>query len=151
MTCYLGIGTNLGNRAVNLCTALQWLDSRVGQQIRCSSVYHSQPQGFVSSNEFENIVVSYHTTLAPLQLLRVTQSIEKSMGRTSKSVDGEYHDRIIDIDLLLYYDDNGLPVRMSNHTLTLPHPYMQQRDFVMVPLREIYTDLTNIRNDDSAI
>ena len=141
MTYYLGVGTNLGDRALNLSTALRYLDARVGQQIRCSSVYHSQPQGFVSANEFENIVVSYHTTLAPLQLLNVTQSIEKAMGRTSKSVNGEYHDRIIDIDLLLCYDDKGLPVRMTTHTLTLPHPHMRQRDFVMVPLQEIYTDL----------
>lgn len=141
MTCYLGIGTNLGNRDENIATALRLLNERVGEMIQCSTSYHSAPMGFVSENEFVNIVASYQTNLLPLQLLDTTQVIEQTMGRTTKSVNGQYHDRIIDIDLLMCFDDDHTPITCSLPNLTLPHPRMHERDFVMVPLREIYKDI----------
>ena len=72
------------------------------------------------------------TPLAPRQLLEATQKVEQEMGRKLKSVNGEYHDRIIDIDILLYDD-----LRIDQPDLKIPHPLMEERDFVMVPLREI--------------
>lgn len=71
-------------------------------------------------------------SLAPRQLLEATQKVEQEMGRKLKSVNGEYHDRIIDIDILLYDD-----LRIDQPDLKIPHPLMEKRDFVMVPLREI--------------
>ena len=73
-----------------------------------------------------------HVPLAPRQLLEATQKVEQEMGRKLKSVNGEYHDRIIDIDILLYDD-----LRIDQPDLKIPHPLMEKRDFVMVPLREI--------------
>ena len=72
------------------------------------------------------------TPLAPRQLLEATQKVEQEMGRTLKSVNGEYHDRIIDIDILLYDD-----LHIDQPDLKIPHPLMEERDFVMIPLREI--------------
>ena len=136
MLIYFGIGTNLGNRDANLQTALQLLDERVGEQLACSSVYRSAPQGFVSDNEFANIVAVYETDFSPEEVLLLTQQIEREMGRTEKSVNGVYHDRIIDIDLLQAIL-NSKAIIQNSSTLTLPHPRMQERDFVMIPLREV--------------
>ena len=135
MLIYFGIGTNLGNREANLREALQLLDERVGEQLACSSVYRSAPMGFVSDNEFANIVAVYETEYSPEEVLLITQQIEREMGRTQKSVNGVYHDRVIDIDLLQVTHHSSLITHHSS-TLTLPHPRMQERDFVMIPLRE---------------
>lgn len=138
MLIYFGIGTNLGNRKANLQTALQLLDERVGEQLACSSVYWSAPQGFVSDNEFANIVAVYETDFSPEEVLLITQQIERDMGRTRKSVNGVYHDRVIDIDLLQARgNEANEAIRRSGERLTLPHPRMQERDFVMIPLREV--------------
>lgn len=138
MLIYFGIGTNLGNRKANLQTALQLLDERVGEQLACSSVYWSAPQGFVSDNEFANIVAVYETDFSPEEVLLLTQQIERGMGRTRKSVNGVYHDRVIDIDLLQARgNEANEAIRRSGERLTLPHPRMQERDFVMIPLREV--------------
>ena len=135
MLIYLGIGTNLGDREANLHEALRWLDERVGERLACSSVYRSAPQGFVSNNEFANIVAVYRTDFSPEEVLLLTQQIERDMGRAEKSVNGIYHDRVIDIDLLQARGDEA--IRRSGERLTLPHPRMQERDFVMIPLREV--------------
>ena len=135
MLIYLGIGTNLGDREANLREALRWLDERVGERLACSSVYRSAPQGFVSNNEFANIVAVYRTDFSPEEVLLLTQQIERDMGRAEKSVNGIYHDRVIDVDLLQARGDEA--IRRSGERLTLPHPRMQERDFVMIPLREV--------------
>lgn len=146
MRICFGIGTNLGDREKNLRTAVELLNERVGEQLACSSVYKSAPQGFVSENEFANIVAVYRTHYAPEEVLRITQQIEREMGRTEKSVDGVYHDRVIDIDLLKAYRGHGSwaigdEVIYESNTLTLPHPRMQERDFVMIPLLEVIRKL----------
>ena len=138
MTIFFSIGTNLGEREENLRTAVQLLHERVGECIACSSIYRSAPQGFVSENEFANIVAVCETDHSPEEVLLITQQIEREMGRTEKSMDGVYHDRVIDIDLLQARDDEANEaIRRSGERLTLPHPRMQERDFVMIPLREV--------------
>ena len=155
MVIYFGIGTNLGNREENLRKAVELLHERVGECIACSSVYRSAPQGFVSENEFANIVAVCQTIHSPEEVLLITQQIEREMGRTEKSVNGVYHDRVIDIDLLKALTPSSSPLKGENlmegeevvcksETLTLPHPRMQERDFVMIPLREVEAILTNV-------
>lgn len=136
MLIYFGIGTNLGDREENLNAALHLLNERVGEQLACSSVHRSAPMGFESENEFANIVAVYDTPYSPEEVLLITQQIEREMGRTQKSVNGVYHDRIIDIDLLQAIL-NSKAIIQNSSTLTLPHPRMQERDFVMIPLREV--------------
>ena len=138
----MGIGSNLGNRDTNLRTAIELIHERVGECLACSSIYRSAPQGFVSENEFANIVAVCETDYSPEQVLLITQTIEREMGRTQKSVNGVYHDRVIDIDLLQAYIPDydsrfGIPIEYKSETLTLPHPRMTERDFVMIPLREV--------------
>ncbi len=148
MLIYFGIGSNLGNREENLRTAVELLRERVGEQLACSSIYRSEPQGFVSENEFANIVAVFQTSYSPEDVLVITQQIEREMGRTEKSEKGVYHDRVIDIDLLQALTPSNSPFKGENlmegedvvcksETLTLPHPRMQERDFVMIPLREV--------------
>lgn len=155
MVIYFGIGTNLGNREENLRKAVELLHERVGECIACSSVYRSAPQGFVSENEFANIVAVCQTIHSPEEVLLITQQIEREMGRKEKSVNGVYHDRVIDIDLLQALTPSNSPFKGENlmegedvvcksETLTLPHPRMQERDFVMIPLREVEAILTNV-------
>lgn len=144
MIIYFGIGTNLGNREENLRTAVELLHERVGECLSCSSIYRSVPQGFVSENEFANMVVVCETKYSPEDVLAITQQIEREMGRTEKSVNGIYHDRLIDIDLLKATHHSSLIVRNSS-TLTLPHPRMHERDFVLIPLQEVENTL-NIKH-----
>ena len=151
MIVFLGIGSNLGHREANLRQALELLHERVGECLACSSIYRSAPQGFVSENQFANIVIVCQTDHSPEQVLQITQAIEREMGRTEKSVNCIYHDRIIDIDLLMAYQGdaqwtNGEEIVCNTETLTLPHPRMQERDFVMIPLREVEEILNDTTN-----
>ncbi len=132
---YLSLGTNLGNRRENIREAIRKIGEQVGVVTRQSALYETKPWGFSTPNEFINACVLVETGLVPRQLLEATQRIEKEMGRTLKSVDGAYHDRIIDIDILMYDD-----IKVDEPDLKLPHPLMEERDFVMVPLREIWKD-----------
>lgn len=136
MIIYFGIGTNLGDRKANLRRAVELLHERVGECIACSSVYRSAPQGFVSENEFANIVVVCETNYSLEEILAITQQIEREMGRTEKSINGIYHDRVIDIDLLKATHRSSIITHHSSN-LTLPHPRMQERDFVVIPLEEV--------------
>ena len=129
---YLSLGTNLGNRKRNIREAIEKIEELVGVVERQSALYETKPWGFSSPNDFINACVLVDTILAPRQLLDVLQGIEKEMGRTLKSVNGEYHDRIIDIDILLYDD-----LKIDEPDLKIPHPLMEERDFVMKPLKEI--------------
>ena len=129
---YLSLGSNLGNRRRIVKDAIQMIGQKVGPVLRQSSLIETDPWGFESPNKFINACVCCHTVLSPRKLLQATQQIEKVMGRTGKSTNGEYHDRIIDIDILLYND-----VHIDEPDLKIPHPLMKERDFVMKPLSEI--------------
>ena len=117
MLIYFGIGTNLGDREANLREAIRLLSERVGEQLACSSVYRSAPMGFVSDNEFANIVAVYDTDYSPEEVLLITQQIEREMGRTEKSVNGVYQDRVIDIDLLQVTHHSSLITLLPLHFL----------------------------------
>lgn len=112
--------------------AVELIDENVGKVVRRSSMIETEPWGFESDNKFLNMCVALDTQLSPLQLLHATQDIERQLGRKSKSVNGVYSDRLIDIDILLYDD-----LHIQTPELTIPHPNMRSRDFVMRPLMEI--------------
>ena len=131
-TVYLGRGTNLGDKEANILKAYELIEQRVGQISKRSSLYSTEPWGFKSDNDFVNSVICVETELSPREVLRATQTIERLMGRTKKSRGGEYHDRVIDIDILLYDD-----LKIKEPDLVIPHPLMKEREFVMKPLREI--------------
>lgn len=131
-TAILGLGTNLGDKEENIHEAYRMIEERVGEISRRSAMLHTEPWGFDSDNEFVNSVIMVETELTPHQVLNATQKIEREMGRTIKSVNGQYHDRIIDIDILLYDD-----ITLNDEDLVIPHPLMKERDFVMIPLKEI--------------
>ena len=128
---YLGLGTNIGNRRGNLVKAAALLAERVGDILALSGFMETEPWGFESENLFLNAAIKMETPLTPDELLSATQAIEREMGREKKS-DGTYHDRVIDIDILLY--DNQV---IEQPGLIVPHPLMQERLFVMAPLAEI--------------
>lgn len=131
-TVYLGLGTNLGNKEANLRTAIYKLQERIGKQVSLSSFYETAPWGFESDYSFLNAAIGLETSLSPIEILHITQEIEKELGRTKKSVNGSYSDRLIDIDILLYDT-----LVLQTPELTIPHPLMTERDFVMKPLIEI--------------
>lgn len=139
-TLYLSLGSNLGDRHTLLQQAIRLLEKRVGVLVRVSSFLETEPWGFTSSHPFLNAAVCIQTDLTPARCLLETQTIERELGRTQKSTDGHYHDRPIDIDLLLYDDlhfSTSVYTAWGYQRLTLPHPLMQERDFVMRPLNEI--------------
>ncbi len=131
---YLSLGSNLGRREQHLDHAVQLIGSRVGRIEAISPYYKSPAWGFASENWFCNCCLSLRSQLQPLPLLDQLLEIEKKMGRESRGK--AYSDRIIDIDLLLYGDR-----RMEHPRLSLPHPSMGDRRFVLLPLADIAPDL----------
>lgn len=129
---YLSLGSNLGDREDMLRRAIMLIGERIGAVQRVSSFIETEPWGFESEHPFLNAAVMVLTTLSPIECLDATQQIERELGRKKKSKNGIYHDRPIDIDLLLYGD-----LKLSTPRLTIPHPHMYEREFVMIPLREI--------------
>ena len=97
---YLSLGSNLGDRHATMQSALLLLGKQAGSVDRVSSAIETEPWGFKSANKFLNMCVRITTTLSPEQLLATTKDIEQQLGRTTKSVNGQYHDRPIDIDIL---------------------------------------------------
>ncbi|MDY2702856.1 MAG: 2-amino-4-hydroxy-6-hydroxymethyldihydropteridine diphosphokinase [Prevotella sp.] len=129
---YLALGSNIGDRRNALSEAIRLIDERVGRVDKVSSFMETEPWGFKSEFKFLNAVLSVQSMLSPIEILHITQNIEKDMGREKKSLGGIYHDRIIDIDLLMYDS-----LQLNTPELTLPHPHMKEREFVMIPLMEI--------------
>ena len=135
---YLGLGSNLGDREEHIRKAIALIGESIGLVIRQSSLIETEPWGFESANRFLNGVILVETSLTPRQLLKATQKIERQLGRKKKSTDSSlltpvsYSDRSIDIDILLYDD-----LIVDEPDLKIPHPLMEQRDFVMTPLNEI--------------
>lgn len=131
----LSVGGNLDNSREKFERLWQLVEEKVGKVERLSHYYRSAPWGFASTNTFVNAAAMVRTALSPMQALDATQEIERLLGRTCKSADGRYHDRVIDIDLI----GCGNMV-MQNGRLSLPHPLMAQRKFVLQPLCDICPD-----------
>ncbi len=131
-TVYLGLGSNLGNREEILQQAITAIEKQIGSVVSLSAFYETPPWGFDSPQPFLNAAVAVDTPLAPVPLLDATQTIERTLGRKSKSSKGIYSDRPIDIDILFY--DNLI---VESDCLTLPHPLLHLRTFVLAPLVEI--------------
>jgi len=129
---YIGLGSNLGDGPRNLDAAIGLLQIEAGEILFTSAYVESEPWGFESEHGFTNAVTVLRTELEPLALLDLTQQIERRMGRTHKHRPGEsYTDRIIDLDILLYDD-----LKLDTPRLTIPHPLIDKRDFVRLPLLE---------------
>ena len=132
MQLLIALGANIGSRAAALRAAIAALTAEVGLLVKCSAFYETDPEGFQSSHAFLNAVAHFETTHSAPRILQITQAIERRMGRTTKSQDGIYHDRPIDIDILALGD-----TICHTQDLTLPHPHIAERRFVLEPLTEI--------------
>ena len=133
---YLGLGSNQGDRQQNLNRAIALIANRVGPITDQSDLFVTEPVGFKSTHLFNNMVIGLETSLTANEVLKTTQQIEKELGRKKKSVNGIYHDRLIDIDILLYDDET-----IQTSSLTVPHPRMKERRFVLEPLAQIAPQL----------
>ena len=137
---YLGLGSNLGDRADNLAQAIR----RLGQPpprdgtlrpLRASSIYETAPWGYADQPAFLNCVLEAETNLAPLALLALGQRVERELGRQPTF---RYGPRLVDVDILLYGD-----LVLDLPQLQVPHPRMAQRAFVLVPLAELAPELVH--------
>jgi 2-amino-4-hydroxy-6-hydroxymethyldihydropteridine diphosphokinase len=154
---YLSLGSNLGDREQQLKQAIRFIDERIGEVVRQSSFIETEPWGFQSDHRFFNAAICCLTDKTPREVLQLTQQIERDLGKTKAHATRRpsslthhpssifhlpssitHHDRPIDIDILLYDD-----WKVSEPDLKIPHPLMHQRDFVMIPLKEIMTEQTN--------
>jgi 2-amino-4-hydroxy-6-hydroxymethyldihydropteridine diphosphokinase len=131
---FLGLGSNLDDRAENLRETKFRIEESIGSVVSASSVYETEPWGFVSDTDFLNMVLCVETDLSPSGLLGRILMIESQLGRIRR--ESQYSSRKIDIDILLYNNEI-----VNEAALNIPHPRMHERRFVMVPLAEIAPDM----------
>ncbi|MBP3252233.1 MAG: 2-amino-4-hydroxy-6-hydroxymethyldihydropteridine diphosphokinase [Prevotella sp.] len=136
-TVYLGLGANLGDREQTILRAYRHIERLIGPLKGRSAFFYSEPWGFQSDHGFVNSVAAVLTVCTPREVLHRTKLIERRLGKTCRHATRRhgatvYHDRPIDIDILLY-DDR----RIDEPDLQIPHPLMSQRPFVMQPLKEV--------------
>ena len=134
-TVYIGIGSNLGDRHKNCLRAVELLKKSGLSVTKQSSVHETEPWGLTDQPAFLNMAVEMETGLATTELLGLLKKIEKDMGRQETV---KWGPRIIDIDILLYDD-----IILNTDALTIPHPLMHEREFVLVPLAELANDLVH--------
>lgn len=133
--CYIGLGANLDQPLQTLTAAVAELSqSPELTHWRCSTFYQSKPMGPQDQPDYINAVATFTTALTPLELLNYLQHIENKFGRVRMQRWGA---RTLDLDILLYGTDT-----IATERLTVPHPGMLEREFVLVPLAEIAPDLT---------
>ena len=131
---YLGLGSNLGDRQHNLSRAIELLSQRLHVE-RISSIYETEPMGYQEQPRFLNAICQVATLLSPEKLLALAKEIEEALGRVPSFQNGP---RSIDVDILFY----GEQV-IDNPQLTIPHPRLEERAFVLVPLAEIAPELVH--------
>ena len=142
---YLGLGSNLGDRHALMEKAITLIGERIGKVVRQSSFIETEPWGFESDNRFLNAVILVETEHTPREVLTLTQQIERELGKTKEHATQRselsplpshfsplYKDRPMDIDILIYDD-----LEINEPDLKIPHPLMHEREFVMIPLREV--------------
>jgi 2-amino-4-hydroxy-6-hydroxymethyldihydropteridine diphosphokinase len=134
MTAFLGLGANLGDPKAQLQQALKLLHHSQGVSVkRISSLYETSPVGYEDQPNFYNLVAQIDTTLPPSELLHTTQKIEQRLHRVRKQ---RFGPRTIDVDILLYGDRV-----IATPDLTIPHPRLLERAFVLIPLHELTGEL----------
>lgn len=134
-TCYLLLGSNLGDKEGYLKSARDLINEQVGSILRSSSIYMTESWGFNASETFLNQVAMVTTQLSPHELLNTLLSIETFLGRERNGNSG-FQSRVIDLDILFYAD-----ILVRTEKLSLPHPLLHKRRFVLVPLHEIANEL----------
>ncbi|TGE36460.1 2-amino-4-hydroxy-6-hydroxymethyldihydropteridine diphosphokinase [Desulfosporosinus fructosivorans] len=133
MRAFLGLGSNLGDRAHYLEEAISALAGPLIKVEATSRIYETEPWGLMDQPLYWNLVIEVETSLEPLELLHVCQAVEHQLGRERLV---HWGPRTIDIDLLIY--DNTVS---ESKELILPHPYLEERAFVLAPLRELAPEL----------
>jgi 2-amino-4-hydroxy-6-hydroxymethyldihydropteridine diphosphokinase len=133
---FLGLGSNLGDKEKNINDAYAKIEERIGKIVSKSAFYVTSPEGFASENSFVNVVCEVVSKVSVNDVFVITQTIEKQLGRTGKSKNGKYADRPIDIDILMIDD-----LIIDRPELTVPHPRMHLREFVLLPFSEIAPDM----------
>lgn len=128
------IGSNQGQRELTINQSIKMLAERCGEVFLLSSLYETEPWGFIAEQNFLNQVVALDTKMNPYDLLRELLMIEKELGRKRHDVEG-YESRPIDLDIL-YYDD----MIINDNDLILPHPRLHKRRFALMPLCDIAAD-----------
>ena len=132
---YLGVGSNLGDRAANLAAALRGLEGAGVAVHRCSPLYETEPVGVREQPWFLNVVAEGETALSPTALLTAAKAVERAVGRTPGA---RWGPRVVDVDILLYDDRQ---VAETEPWLVIPHPEMWHRRFVLLPLHDLRPDL----------
>lgn len=131
---YISLGTNIGDREGFLQKAIREIEQHVDIKVeQISSIYETDPVGYLDQDAFLNLVIKISTNLTPLELLEVTQNIEQNLGRKREL---RWGPRTIDLDILLYNQEN-----IEVEHLRIPHPRMFERSFVLIPLKEINPSL----------
>ena len=129
-TVYIALGSNIGDKSKNLSSAIEEINTLIGEVTEVSSFFENEPQGFESNNIFLNACLICKTNLDPLNTLKELKKIEKQMGR--KRTNGVYKDRIIDLDII-FYDQ----LVFNSKKLTIPHKEYKNRNFILIPLAEL--------------
>ena len=131
-TVFLSLGSNQGERLLNLEKALTKITEKAGEIYLKSPIYENPPLGFESEINFYNLCIGIKTKFAPEDLLFILQQIELEIGRNKKTIENEYSSRIIDIDIIFFND-----IVFNSPLLTIPHLLFRERNFVLKPLRDI--------------
>ena len=137
-TAFLLLGGNIGDREKFIYNSIALLRSKAGTVDRVSSLYETEPWGMLNAGNFLNVAVELSTKLTAIELLEVVLRIETQLGRKRNPLNTEYKSRPIDIDILFY----GNTV-IQTPQLTIPHPHLQDRKFVLVPLCEIAAEFVH--------
>lgn len=143
VTSYIGLGSNLGEREVNIRLAIERINQLKETKVtKKSSIIETFPVGGPPQGKFLNAAVEVETGLPPRELLKNLQNIETELGRIRNAKNGP---RTIDLDILLYAD-----IKLNEKDLILPHPRLREREFVLAPLREIAPQvLGNLSREDN--
>lgn len=129
---YLSLGSNMGDRESLLELSIKEINEQIGEVTKVSGKYETEPWGFVSANKFINMAIEVQSSLSPSEISKRVHQIEYDLGRRRDTRLTGYQDRVIDIDILMI--DN---IVSNEEYLTLPHPRMHQREFVLQPMCEI--------------
>ncbi len=142
---FIGLGSNLGDGEKNLLKAIEMLEMELGKAKNSSSIIKTEPWGYKSENIFHNSVVEFYTAVLPNELLKITQDIERKIGRLKKSTEG-YADRVIDLDILYYGH-----LIIDQEDLKIPHPEISKRHFVLDSLLEIAPNWLDVKTDKNVM